>query len=297
MIHFTKSQKDDLVEWVSENLGIKGMDKLYKQITRNDGVNYDSDKDGFFFQAQITRQLARSERYDITQVEDDGGDYDIDIELDGYIQLQVWFGGNRVGYDLNRQIKKHNSLWEFSSATCLPKDLSKLQDKLDRQLNKPILDDDAYSVKILIVMSRTLLPLHFLPEWSYLLKNGTIIELRGGFDEVGNLCGMATLHHSNKWWDETIKDIVDALGFRYVESFNTLGVGWSSMRFGGLSSMPWQSSYLNTASQHIHLQPKVMAFGLNLDVVKEEFFMDLGYGASTEGIRNFMHNELQHMVR
>ena len=94
-MNFTKPKKDDLCQWVRDNQHIKGMNKLYEQITRGDEVNYNDDKDGFFFQTQITRQLAESERYSITMVEDNGIGYDIDIELNGCICLQAWFGQQR----------------------------------------------------------------------------------------------------------------------------------------------------------------------------------------------------------
>ena len=132
------------------------------------------------------------------------------------------------------------------------------QRKLD-QINKPINMSAGNPVKILVAMSSTRLPLHYLPKWDHLLKDRVIIELRGDFDGTGNLCGVATLHRSRRLWDMVARGIVDALGFQYVESFTSLGAGWSSMRFGGLPNTMWRSSYLNTASQHIPLQPKVMA--------------------------------------
>lgn len=293
-MHFTDRKKDELYQWVRNNLHIKGMYKLYEQITRDGKVNYNRDKDGFFFQTQITRQLVESRMYDITMVEDKGIGYDIDIELNGHIYLQAWFGSNVVGYLLDRAVADSNlPLTLYSERTCTDEDLDVRQRKLD-QINKPInIRRAGDPVKILVAMSSTRLPLHFPPEWDHLLKDRVIIELRGDFDGAGNRRGAATLHRSSTQWDKVVKGIVDALGFRYVESFTGLGAGRSSMRFGGLPGSAWQSSYLNTASQHIWLQPKVMASVLNSNLMAEYIMDTTGHEPSPELVDNHLSDELR----
>ena len=158
------------------------------------GIQTDS-----FSQTQIARQLHESEKYDITRVEDKGTTYDIDIELDGYVCLQAWLGSNVAGHNLDREVASSNSPWVlYSQRTCLDKDLDVRQHKLD-QTDKPTLDGAALKpnyytlyaqhplwsqvvlypyampmpsirsatcpVKIVVAMSPTRLPLHFLPEW------------------------------------------------------------------------------------------------------------------------------------
>ncbi|MBI1658944.1 MAG: hypothetical protein IS632_09290 [Thaumarchaeota archaeon] len=307
MIHFTSYRKDDLLRWVCERTHkqplIRGMDELLDQITKDGKINYNSDKDGFFFQAQITRQLDESERCDVTRVEDKGITYDIDIELDRYICIQAHLGGNVVGHDLDRKVAKSDSFpAHYSEKTCSnEEDLNWLQRKLD-QLNKPILDGDVFGpsgadpVKILVTMSPTRLPLHFLPEWNRLLKDRITIELRGDFDGTGNLRGMATLHRADKQWDKVAKNIVGALGFRYVESFSNLGAGPSSVRFGGLQANAWQSSYLNTASQRILLQPKVMVSALKPDMMAGWIMDSTGREPSPELVNSYLGSELRYVV-
>lgn len=326
---FTNSKKDDLYQWVCNNLHIKGMDELCKQITRDGKVNYNRDKDGFFFQTQITQQLAESKRYDITMVEGKGFGHDIDIELDRHVWIQTWFGGNVVGHLLDQKIARSNSSPVlYYQRTCLDKDFDVLEHKLDQigrsalgcdmfeptmyildeqhalwpqtvryqyTMPMPSIKSDDHPVKILVSMSSTRLPLHFPPEWYHHLKDGVIIELRGDFGYAGNLRGIATLHRTNKQWDVVAKDIVDALGFRYVESFNSLGTDRSSVCFGGVPTDAWQSSYLNTASQRILLQPKVMAISLKSDFVAG-YFVDSGYEASPKSVRNYINDELRHNV-
>jgi len=69
-----------------------------------------------------------------------------------------------------------------------------------------------------------------------------------------------------------------------------MGAGRQSMRFGGLLAGAWQSSYLNTASQRIRLQPKVMAGVLGSDFVKD-YFIDSGYAPSPTFIRNYINDK------
>ena len=292
-MYFTNFIKDDLHRWVRDNLHIPGMDKLYEQITRDGKANHDLDKDGFFFQAQVTRQLAESKKYDITKVEDKGITHDIDIELDGYICLQVWFGGNVVGHDLNRKVKRSNlPLVTYSHETCLDKDSKVLEHKLN-QINKPTTGGGVECpVKILVAMSRTLLPLHFLPEWGRLFRDRVVIELRGGFDRTGNIRGWATLRRLSKRWDGVATGIVGALGFRYVKSFS-LGAGRPSMHLGGLSNSVWHGSYLHTASQYIPLRPKVMASVMDSNIVAGYLMDTTGHEPSPEHVNGYLGEELQ----
>lgn len=295
-MHFTDSKKKALWSWVRSNRQIKGMDKLYEQITRAGKANYNRDKDGFFFQTQITRQLAESKRYKITMVEDKGPVYDIDIELDGRVCIQAWFGGNVAGYGLDQKIKKTNSpLVLYSQRTCLDKDLNVLQDKLD-QINRPALPIPSGTsadlpVKILVAMSRTLLPLHFPPEWGRHLKDRVIIELRGDFDDTGNMRGLATLHRHSRQWDDVAKGIVNALGFRYVESFLSLAAGSRSTYLGGLPNNAWHS-YLHTASRSIRLQPKIMTSTINSDVIAGQVMDRTGNELSQDDIDCYLNSEL-----
>ena len=294
-MHFTDSKKKALWSWVRSNRQIKGMDKLYEQITRAGKVNCNQDKDGFFFQAQITRQLAESGRYDITMVEDKGPNYDIDIELDGRDCIQVWFGGNVVGYHVGQKIKEHNSPRFRSQRTCLDKDREALQDKLD-QINKHVLPIPSSTVpdlpaKILIVMSRTPIPLHFLSEWLCCYKDRVIMELRGDFDCTGNMRGLATLHRHSRQWDDVAKGIVNALGFRYVESFLSLAAGSRSTYLGGLPNSVWHS-YLHTASRSIRLQPKIMTSTINSDVIAGQVMDRTGNELSQDDIDCYLNSEL-----
>ena len=297
VIRFTDNIKDGLVKQVRDSLGIEGMNSLYKQITRNGKTNYNRDKDGFFFQAQITKQL-KAKGYDITRVENsgflNGSKYDIDIILDDCIYIQSWFGGNVFGYKFDKVMRLDPAKPQYYSLVMdWDKDKGTLVDKLN-QLNKPDLEGRVHKpIKILVVASPTRLPHMFLPEWNVLLKDKTVIELRGEFDDAKNLTGLATLHRLHTRDDGVAKGIIRALGFRYMESFNALDAG---RRLCGLLASPWQSSYLNTASQSILLRPKCMAETVNPSIVAGWYVDSTGHEPPPTFVRGVVNDFLQYRI-
>ena len=334
MITFTNEIKDELVAWIQEEIDkIDGIDKLYDQVTRDGLTNYNRDKDGFFLQMQIVMQL-KDQGYDIIRVEDsgslNGGKYDIDVEIAGNTHIQVHFGGNVFAYEFERtMILNPAGLQVYHPATNWSKDLTVRQEKLDQtdkfyldgrmfepvpsitHMQYPLWSSTIYqptampslnlvrsydSTKILIVASRTHIPLYFLPGWDQLLHDKVIIELRGGFDSSNKLCGFATLHRVHKRHDAVAKGIIRALGFEYVESFNALNERGLSGRFGGLSVNRWGSSYLNTASQSILLQPKVMVGTMNANAVAGWYMDSTGYEPSPEVVRSIINDHFQNEV-
>lgn len=334
MIVFTNEMKGKLVAWLQEEIDkIEGIDKLYDQVTRDGRINYNIDKDGFFLQMQIVMQL-KAQGYDIIRVEDsgslNGSKYDIDIEIAGNTHIQVHFGGNVFAYELERTMMPNpTGLQVYHPAADWCKDLAVSQAKLD-QLNKFYLDGRMFepapniphmqyplwsrttyqpatmpslnlahsydSTKILIVAPRTRIPLHFLPGWNQLLHDRVIIELRGSFDNLNKLRGFATLHRTHKQHDAVAKGIIRALGFEYMESFNALDERGLYGRFGGLPVNRWRSSYLNTASQSILLQPKVMVGTMNADDVAGRYMDSTGCEPSPEVVRSIINDHFQDEV-
>ena len=275
-MYFTENIKEELVTWMEPlRESIRGMDDLYKQIARDDEVNPSAD-DGLFFQAQVTRQIVESGKFDTIEVEAkgyaNGIKYDIDIMLDNHIYVQVWLGENAFAYELGKTIRSNSTKPRLHPViTNWNHDRSVRQKKLG-QLDKPrtVLPTSTHSsdiVKILVAAPRTRFSLLWLPEWDQQLADRVMMELRGSFDSRNNLSGLAALHRLHRQHDKVAKVIVDVLGFRYVESLDDASASRPSRQFGNLPINPWQYSYLHTASQSIRLWPKVMGSPFGTSVV------------------------------
>ena len=72
---------------------VPNLDRLYSKMVK-EGT------DGHYTHARYVRKLHDCRRYKITDIEATEGGHDIDIQLDGWINIQVWNGMNRHGHIL-----------------------------------------------------------------------------------------------------------------------------------------------------------------------------------------------------
>ncbi len=88
----------DLFRWVKENrTRVPNMDRLYDKMAS--GGSY-----GHYVHAHYARRLHDCARYRITDIEASTGGHDVDIQLDGWINIQVWHGMNAHGHILAAQL-------------------------------------------------------------------------------------------------------------------------------------------------------------------------------------------------
>lgn len=87
-----EDQRKDILCWVKDNMyGVPNLDRLYYKMV-NEGT------DGHYVHAYYVRILHDCGRYKITNIEVTEGGHDIDIQLDGWINIQVWHGKNTFMY-------------------------------------------------------------------------------------------------------------------------------------------------------------------------------------------------------
>ena len=88
-------KRKEILRWVKENRDeIPNLGNLYSKLA-------DEGSDGHYVHAYYVYKLHNCGRYKITDIEattDDG--HDVDIQLDGRINIQVWHGMNTAGHIL-----------------------------------------------------------------------------------------------------------------------------------------------------------------------------------------------------
>ena len=85
-------QRKETLRWVEDNMdSVPNLDRLRDKMV-SEGY------DGHYVHAYYVRMLHDSRRYKITNIEVTEGGHDIDIQLDGWINIQVWHGKNTFMY-------------------------------------------------------------------------------------------------------------------------------------------------------------------------------------------------------
>lgn len=82
----------ELLRWAKENRGgVPNLDRLYNKMVKEGAV-------GHYVHACYAKRLHECGRYRISDIEASTGGHDIDIQLDGWINIQVWYGMNVHGH-------------------------------------------------------------------------------------------------------------------------------------------------------------------------------------------------------
>lgn len=92
-------QRKETLRWVEDNMdSVPNLDRLRDKMV-SEGY------DGHYVHAYYVRMLHDSRRYKITNIEVTEGEHDIDIQLDGWINIQVWHGMNTFMYALKAMLE------------------------------------------------------------------------------------------------------------------------------------------------------------------------------------------------
>lgn len=94
----SEGMRKGIRNWTKENQGrIPNLDRLCKKVV-------DNAPDGHYFHAHCVRRLDECGRYKITDIEVTTAKHDVDIQLDGRINIQVCFGMNTAGHVMDASL-------------------------------------------------------------------------------------------------------------------------------------------------------------------------------------------------
>ena len=89
----------EVLNWAKDSQGsVPNLDKLCNKLV-SEGT------DGHYVHAYYAKKLHECGRYRITDIEASTGEHDVDIQLNGNINIQVWYGMNTHGYIMEAQLR------------------------------------------------------------------------------------------------------------------------------------------------------------------------------------------------
>lgn len=98
MGNISEGKRKEIRDWTKENQGrIPNLDRLCKKLV-------DNAPDGHYFHAHCVRRLDECGRYKITDIEVTTAKHDVDIQLDGRINIQAHLGMNTGGHVMDASL-------------------------------------------------------------------------------------------------------------------------------------------------------------------------------------------------
>ena len=197
------SQRNGLLRWAKDNRdAVPNLGRLYSKMV-SEGTG------GHYVHAYYARKLHDCVRYAITDIEAATGEHDVDIQLDGRINVQVWYGMNTHGHILESLLKPDSPksaavgrhLGNPTNLGGVPTDLGHDENKIRSKLAQ--LPDDAPGILLL----------HGGPFGYYIPTPPEDMPANKCIINVNSATGMAELHCSPQFRHlEDAKGVVDCLG-------------------------------------------------------------------------------------
>ena len=141
--------RDELLNWAKENPdSVPNLDRLCNKMAAEES-------DGHYIHAYYAKKLHDCGCYRISDIEATTGEHDIDIQLNGKINIQVWHGMNTHGYIMEAQLEpgtpKSDAVGKHLGAPTdlggVPTDYENDEKKIRRKLAQ--LPDDALGILLL----------------------------------------------------------------------------------------------------------------------------------------------------
>ena len=203
---------NQLIKWCRQHINeIPNLGGLLHNLTENRQL-------GHGVHAELVKRIHESGEYTITGVENSTGNYDIDIELDGKINIQVWFGQNTAGHIMESQFssdgqRRNAKLENITPLGGVRTDWTKDEQVLIKKLDQ--LPNDKFSV--LLAVPR-FIGLTFLPEWWENIPNSKcVIKSRTPLD-CQHKGEQAVIYYSDNFpYMDEAKKIIKAVGFNHKD--------------------------------------------------------------------------------
>lgn len=161
---------------------------------------------GHYAHAELVKRFHEDGTYQVTDVENTDEGYDVDIELDQNINVQVWHGASCAAHKGDRDERDELG----GVRDCWEKNESVLRKKLAQ------LPNDKLGMLLLLQASTGL---NFLPEWyrDIIPSSKCVIELRTESSEpLAGEHSAATIHRNIDFKNgDEAKKVISAIGYEY----------------------------------------------------------------------------------
>lgn len=203
----------ELANWFEQNQDkIPNADRLIHKLRHDQQL-------GHLVNAQFAKRLHEDGTYKVTDIEASTRIYDVDIELNGKINIQTWHGQSVAGHIMESQFDKKGrerniGLGNISPLGGVKTDFDKDCQAMKKKLEQ--LPDDKFGVVLLL---DRFVGVTVLPEWwMEIPDNKCVIKLNfTSYDiDFNNIYGEAIVYHSDNFQQmEEAKNIIKSLGFNF----------------------------------------------------------------------------------
>lgn len=187
---------ESIATWLESNKNkLPNVEKLIVKLRRNKG------HEGHTVHGKLIKNIVESGSFTITDIENNADGFDIDVQLDNSINIQVQYGASVAWYNSERGFVSELG----GVKTDWDKDEQKIFSKLKQLPNTGlgILFQFAYGTGS-----------HILPEWKDNLPDNKVIVLAHMETDGKKTYGVADIFCSENFQDiDKVQKIVDAIGF------------------------------------------------------------------------------------
>ncbi len=204
------AKMNELAQYLEQHKSeIPNCDKLVQKLQGNQ-------QEGHLVHAEFVKKFYDNGTYQITDIEVKDGTHDIDIQLNGTINVQVWHGQSTAGHIIERvfdpdEKKRQISLGNVSPLGGVKTDWDHDEQVLFRKLNQ--LPNDRLGI---VLLHERFTGFTLLPDWMPKIpENKCVIKF---LNEVHDwkIYGVAIVYHSDCFQHlEEIKKIIDSLGYNF----------------------------------------------------------------------------------
>jgi hypothetical protein len=193
---FIEKNAESIANWLeSKKDEIPNVEKLIVKLRKNKG------QEGHTVHAQIIKQIHNSNQFQITDVENNSGKYDVDIQLDNSINIQVQYGASVSWYNSEQG--------KVSELGGVENDWDKDKEVIFSKINQ--LPDTGTGIMFQFARGMGSV---VLPEWVNKIPKNKVLVL-SHLEQVGEkIVGVADIFYSDNFQDiELVKKVVESAGF------------------------------------------------------------------------------------
>lgn len=203
----------EIAEWLEQHADkIPNSDRLIHKLRHDQQV-------GHLINAEFVKKIFENGMYSITDVENSTDIHDVDIELDGIINIQTWHGQSTAGHIMEAQFdprgkERNEKLGNISKLGGVKTNWDKDCETMKKKLSQ--LPDDKLGIVLLLdrFVGVTILP----QWWEEIPDNKCLIKLDFTSYDMGfeNVYGEAVVYHSEKFQQmNEIKKFINSIGFNF----------------------------------------------------------------------------------
>jgi hypothetical protein len=202
---------DDAIAFLqTQGKSIPNIDRLIQKLTKDKKI-------GHLVNAEFAIRFHKDGTYKITDIEVETGTHDIDIQLDGMINIQTWHGQSESGHIMESLFEPNGIKQNLAEGNITPlggvkTDWDKNEGKLFKKLAQ--IPDDS-NLGILLLHER-FVGFPILPEWKEKIPSNKCIIILSNTTDGAHTYGVAVVYCSTNFTKmKEVEKIISAAGYSF----------------------------------------------------------------------------------